>query len=274
MYNPGGLQVNTTYYWQIVAYNAQQESNTSPIWNFTTAPDTPPFRPLILGGPTAAGRGIMLTFTAVAPDPEGDQVYYQWDWGDGNISDWFGPYAFGEHAVASYLYPQNGSYNIFARAKDIHGEVSDWSAVYPITIARQIEITNLKRGYAYFHFFGYDLGYGYIYSLDLLGMTLVISNSGFNVSTAITDNVHSVEYEMVNLFYTDERWTTVDDNVSNDTSTGYFELTPGMYQTTASAYDASHNLIDRSTRNYVIFYQWKFSIIKKLLGKLTGTTIP
>jgi len=273
-YNPGILQVNTTYYWQIVAYNAQQEYNVSPVWNFTAAPDTPPFPPTILGGPTAAGKGILLNFTAVAHDPEADQVYYQWDWGDGNVSEWFGPYAFGEHSIASYRYVQNGSYNVVARAKDIHGEKSSWSATYHVTIAPQIEIANLKQGYVYFHFFGYDLGYGYIYSLDLLGMTLIISNGGFNVNTTVTDNVHKVEYEMANLFYTDEQWTTIDDNVSNGTSTGYYELTPGLYRTTASAYDANGNMIDRVTRNYVIYYQWKFTIIKALLNKLTGGRIP
>lgn len=272
-YAPGILQKNTTYYWQIIAYNAAHESTASPIWAFSTAPDAAPFQPSILAGPRAAGKGILLNFTAIAPDPEGDQVYYQWNWGDGNLSDWVGPYAFGDHAITSYQYKHNGNYLITVRAKDISGEESGWSTSYQVTIAPQIEITNLKQGYAYFNFFGYDIGYAYIYSLDLLGMTLFISNNEFSISTNVTDNVHLVQYEMTNLFYTNEQWSATDNNISNDTSMGAFQLTAGLYRTTAVAYDAHGNLIDRDTRNYVIYYQWKFSIIKKLLGKLTGGTI-
>jgi len=272
-YNPGMLLDNTTYYWQVVAYNAQQESTASPIWFFSTAPDTPPFRPTILAGPIAAGKDILLNFTAIAPDPEGDQVYYQWDWGNGNISEWFGPYAFGDHAVASYKYAHDGNYSITVRAKDVHGQESSWSTLYPVTIAQQLEITNLKQGYVYFNFFGIDLGYGYIYSLDLLGMTLFISNQEFSISSKVTGNVHLVQYEMTNLFSTDERWTTTDDNLSNSTSTATLQITAGLYQVTASAYDTHGNLIDQVTRSYVIYYQWQFTVIKKLLSKFTGGII-
>lgn len=273
-YSPGVLLKNTTYFWQIVAYSATQESAASPIWVFTTAPDTPPFQPTVLAGPIAAGKGILLNFTAIAPDPEGDQVYYQWNWGDGNLSEWFGPYAFGDHAIASYKYKNNGSYLITVRAKDVYGQTSVWSASYQVSVAPQLEITNLKQGYVYFNFFGYNLGYGYIYSLDLLGMTLFISNNEFNISSKVTGNVRVVQYEMTNLFYPDERWSATDDNLSNGTSSAALQLTAGLYQTTASAYDAHSNLIDRVTRNYVIYYQWKFSVVKRLIGKLTGITIP
>src|SRR5690606_31062485 len=42
-YTPSGLQANRTYFWQIVARNAQG-STTGPVWSFSTgsAPPTPP----------------------------------------------------------------------------------------------------------------------------------------------------------------------------------------------------------------------------------------
>jgi hypothetical protein len=272
-YNPGILEVNTTYFWQIIAYNEAQETNASPIWVFSTAPDAPPFPPTVIAGPTAAGRGIALNFTAIAPDPEGDSVYYQWNWGDGNISDWFGPYEFGEHAIATYQYIDDGSYIITVRAKDVHGAQSGWSMNFPVAIAPQLNVTNIKKGYAYFTFFDYDLGYGYIYSLDLLGMSLIISNGGFNVYANVTGNVQSVRYQMSNLFYTDEIWTVTDDNISNDSSIGNFEMNSGLYKATITVYDANGNLIDKVVRDYVIYYQWKFTIIKKLISKITGVPI-
>jgi len=35
-FNPGILEYNTTYYWQIIAWNDQGESAEGPIWSFTT----------------------------------------------------------------------------------------------------------------------------------------------------------------------------------------------------------------------------------------------
>jgi len=265
-YEPSRLMLNTTYYWQIVSYNSLHEFTQGSIWSFTTSGDQPPFQPSVLQGATAAGRGISLNFATVAPDPEGDQVYYQWDWGDGNTSSWLGPYAFGEHAETDHQWQENGSYDIKVRAKDIYEKESDWSSVYQITIAPQIEFLNLKPGFLYLDFFGFDKTYGYIYSLDLLSLALIISTGGFTVNATASDNVHSVVFEMENRFFVDERWNTTGINTSHNDYTGYFVLTNGLYQTTASAYDENGQLIDRSTRQYVLYYEWTFNIIKQLLG--------
>lgn len=40
-YDPGTLEYNTTYYWQIVAWSEQGESAEGPIWNFTTETISP-----------------------------------------------------------------------------------------------------------------------------------------------------------------------------------------------------------------------------------------
>jgi hypothetical protein len=266
-YKPTRLQLNTTYFWQIIAHNSQQESTPGPVWSFMTAGDQPPFEPVVLDGPRNAGPGIDLEFATVAPDPEGDQVFYQWNWGDGNISDWLGPYEFGEHTVTTHRWAENGSYDIKVRAKDTLDKQSGWSSVYQISITPQIEFMNLKPGYLYLNFFDiFNKAYGYIYSLDLLGMALIISTGGFTVNATTSDNVHSVVFEMENRFFVDERWNTTGMNTTRNDFTGYFALTNGLYQTTATAYDESGRLIDRSTRQYVLYYEWKFNLIKQLLG--------
>ena len=43
-------------------------------------------------------------------------------------------------------------------------------------------------------------------------------------------------------------------------------LSDGLYETTAYAYDANGRLIDKASREYVIYYEWKFVLIKQLLG--------
>ncbi len=68
------------------------------------------------------------TFTARSTDPDGIFVYYMWDFGDGTVSDWMGPYVSGSIAGASHAWTQVGIYQIRVKAKDIHGAESEsWS---------------------------------------------------------------------------------------------------------------------------------------------------
>lgn len=266
---PTRLLLNTTYYWQIVEFNSAQESTPGSIWSFTTAGDSPPFSPVVLDGPVVAGPGISLKFQTVAPDPEGDQIYYQWDWGDGNMSDWLGPYAFGEHTETSYQWAQNGSYNIRVRAMDTSGKISGWSTNYKLSIAPQIHLMNLKPGFLYLIFGIFDKTYGYIHSLDLLGMSLVISTGGLTVNATGSDAVHTVIFEMANRILVNERSNVTINNETGHSFEGYFTLNNGLYETTASAYDAQGRLIDRATRPYVSFYVWQFFFLKQILGRNT-----
>lgn len=260
------LALNTTYYWQIVAHNDLQESTPGPIWSFTTATNQPPFKPVVLDGPPQAGKGIPLKFLTVAPDPEGDNVSYQWDWGDGNVSEWFGPYEFGEQTSATHQWDENGSYEVKVRARDDYGKQSGWSKVYNVTIAPQVVMSNCKPGYLYFVFLTFDKTYGYIYSLDLLGVSLIISTGGMRVNAAGSNSVRKVVFEMQNKFLEDQRWNATSDNLTGSAFEGYFYLNDGLYETTAYAYDGAGRLIDRATRQYVIYYEWKFILMKQLLG--------
>lgn len=263
------LQMNTLYYWKIVARNSQQETTQSPIWSFMTAGDSPPFAPVILNGPPVAGPGIDLEFATVAPDPEGDQVYYQWDWGDGNISEWLGPYAFGEQTKTYHQWAQNGSYNIRVHAKDTFGIVGGWSSNFNIAISPQIDFINLNPGYLYFNFWVFDQAYGYVYSLDELQMALVISTGGLTVKATGSDSVRTVIFEMANRLFTDERWNTTSTNLTGNYFEGEFILLTGIYASTVTAYDAEGRLIDRATRQYVTFYQHQFLVLKQIFGGRT-----
>lgn len=268
IFEPDRLLLNTTYYWQIVSFNAQQELTIGPIWSFVTASNQPPFKPKILDGVPTAGRNIPLEFTTVAPDPEGDLVYYQWDWGDGNISEWLGPYEFGEQVKTSYQWGENGSYSVTVRAKDIDGRESKWSSTFNITIASQIQLLNCKSGYLYLRFFEFVKTYGYIYSLDLLGMSLIISagGGGMTVDATGSEAVQQVVFQMKNRFLEDQQWNATSNNISGSFFQGFFMVNDGLYETMAYAYDSNGRLIDIATRQYVIYYEWKFILLKQLLG--------
>jgi len=70
---------------------------------------------------------IETSFSTSTTDPEEEQVYYMFDWGDGNLSEWVGPYDSGETGGASYTWTELGDYEIRAVAKDINGVQSNWS---------------------------------------------------------------------------------------------------------------------------------------------------
>jgi hypothetical protein len=68
-------------------------------------------------------------------DPDEDQIYYLWSWGDGNISNWEGPYNSGEIVNASHTWSQKGTYLIKVKAKD-QFEESEWSDSTTINIMK------------------------------------------------------------------------------------------------------------------------------------------
>ena len=59
-----------------------------------------------------------------------------WDWGDGNMSDWIGPYNSGETCEASYVWSSKGSYEVKVKAKDEYGSESPWSDPLPISMPK------------------------------------------------------------------------------------------------------------------------------------------
>jgi hypothetical protein len=86
-----------------------------------------PNKPAKPSGPSKGKPETEYTFTTSTTDPNGDQVYYLWDWGDGNFSEWLGPYESGGTCEESYTWIGEDNYKIKVMAKDVNGGESDWS---------------------------------------------------------------------------------------------------------------------------------------------------
>jgi hypothetical protein len=97
---------------------------------FNAVPDIP-------SKPDGNSRGKIgedYMFSTSTLDVEEDLLYYLWDWGDGNNSEWLGPYGSGVTAGVTYNWSAKGSYSIKVKAKDIYGKESSWSDPLPITM--------------------------------------------------------------------------------------------------------------------------------------------
>jgi len=80
----------------------------------------------IIEGPTRNGRpNKEQVFTFVSDDPEGKDVYYYIDWGDGEKEEWIGPYASGEVVTVTHTWTEENTYNIKAKSRDSDGIESD-----------------------------------------------------------------------------------------------------------------------------------------------------
>lgn len=78
-------------------------------------------------------------------NPDGDDVYYFINWGDGTSSDWIGPFASGETAIISHDWSEDGTYDLKVKAKDPDGE-SKW-AFYILTLSTDFKFFGVSMGY-------------------------------------------------------------------------------------------------------------------------------
>ncbi len=209
----------------------------------------PPSVPLLLG-PHAGAPAFELMFTANATDPDGDQVLFKFDWGDGNSSDWLGPVNSTENIVTLNYWDEIGNYTIHVRVKDSLGLEQNDSLSFNISIAPQITITNLQSGYVYI---GQTFFYvGVFYLIGAIAIASTATNMTVNVSAS--PNVTSVVSTLTSIRSGNST------NITDDNATDGYQLVipikSGLYQLLFLAYDADGNLIDGYLFNFVLYWQF------------------
>jgi len=102
----------------------------------------PPSKPSKPNGPINVERGVEYTYTTSSTDPDGDKIYYQFDWGDGTTSGWVGPFNSGSTGSAKKKWNSKGSYQIKVAAKDTHGKISVWSDPLDVRVPKSKEINS------------------------------------------------------------------------------------------------------------------------------------
>ncbi len=130
-----GAQANISHSWSepgTYYVMVKAEDNVGEQSNFSTplmvtignAPDAP-----AITGPSSGKIKEQQEYNFVTTDPDGDDVYYYIEWGDGSSEKWIGPYASGEEVTMEHSWDSKGTYTIKAKAKDTNGEESDWGTL-------------------------------------------------------------------------------------------------------------------------------------------------
>ena len=117
-YYPGALANNTQYYWKVVARDTNQAEAIGPIWTFTTntCDCNPPEKPE--GQYQIRNRNRYEYSTRIMNMHQNHNgLYYQFSWGDGNCSEWMGPYNNNERVRAEHQWEEPGTYQVQARAR-------------------------------------------------------------------------------------------------------------------------------------------------------------
>ncbi len=145
VYDPFGIdpmELGTVYYWQIVTEDSQGLTTEGPIWHFTTqlGPNDPPGAPTI-DGPISGDPGTAYDYKFNAVDPDGDNVKYHIDWGDGNTDETdLNPS--GTDVTVPHTWTKSGKYVITAYAEDANG-LTGPSSTFQVTMPRDKATNNV-----------------------------------------------------------------------------------------------------------------------------------
>ena len=101
---------------------------------FIIAANSPPNTPSMPTGPISGKVKTFYSYSTSATDPDGDQVKYTFDWGDGTKSV-TSVVNSGKSASAYHKWTTLGTYQVKAMATDSKGAFSGWSSPMTFTIA-------------------------------------------------------------------------------------------------------------------------------------------
>ncbi len=120
-YNCSYTGLGYAFYWMTLdlSYDAGQNS--------------PPQTPAPVQGLAQGYAGKILSYAATSKDPEGDQLFFTFDWGDGTTSKTLLSASF--TGRANHIWKEKGVYEVKAMATDSQGASSAWSEPFSVSIS-------------------------------------------------------------------------------------------------------------------------------------------
>ncbi len=123
-----------TYHGRAQTFNGVVWCDISGVWTFTVSvPNSPPNTPATPSGRTLGIVSRSYTYLTSTTDPNGDNVKYTFDWGDGTTTT-TGFVTSGSTGYASHSWGSAGTYYVRAYATDSNYASSGWSGSLTVTI--------------------------------------------------------------------------------------------------------------------------------------------
>lgn len=96
--------------------------------------NAPPNNPSTPSGASSVGRNISSSYSTNTTDPEGNNIYYRFNWGDGTYTN-SSVVASGTTVSASHSWSTATTYSVKVCAIDSGGNSSDWSGVKTVVVS-------------------------------------------------------------------------------------------------------------------------------------------
>jgi hypothetical protein len=128
-YNPpGDLDLLVDYYWYIVTWDSQGEKAVGDLWTFSTGCPGHPEIPTITGPKKGtAGENYWYNFSTTGP--EGQEIAYKIQWGDGDETNWTDWFPSGTKITRNHTWDAKDNYIIKCKARTIYFVESDWGTL-------------------------------------------------------------------------------------------------------------------------------------------------
>jgi hypothetical protein len=98
----------------------------------------------MIDGPTSPKVGEEYTWTFCSEDPDGDNVSYYVEWGDGNSSGWSYYVESGQPMCFSHKWEDKIPKYLRVKARDIYEVESDWSYAWFRDKSSNLELNNVE----------------------------------------------------------------------------------------------------------------------------------
>ena len=239
--NITGLEYSTTYYWFVNVTDSGNGTWINHTYLFKTenrpsgsnSPSSPHRSTMSNNAPNKPDRpfgveeGYVETsysYTSKTTDPNNNKIKYQFNWGDGNKSEWSDYLDSGEDITMSHIWYEYGEYEISVIAKDTAGKESDWSESFIVKIYEVL-------------IFEEDIEV----EVDISDNKSTDEDIIFNLSVSCIDD-KNLEYY----------WDFGDGNFSSEKQPDHKYSQPGTYVVSLIIYDKDGKLVANTTYELTI----------------------
>ena len=115
-----------------------------PVATAAAALNSPPNKPEIEGS-SSGTAGVSYDYRICSSDPDGDDIYYCVNWGDGSGEVCLGPYPSGTCITEPHTFAIDGTYTIKVKARDVYQAESDW-ATLTVKMPKSKSIISIGQG--------------------------------------------------------------------------------------------------------------------------------